>query len=304
MKKHANFRIFIFFATFLGSLLQSKAIFSQTAGNNTPNTNETMIVRIDKFYSKYLKRHVVIDVFLPPNYHQETANYPVLYANDGQDMVAVEMEKTLNKLYEGKEFPKILVIAVHTSSERLQEYGTSAMPDYKGRGSKAGKYTKFVMDELTPYIHQTYRVKKDANNTAFMGFSLGGLSAFDITWNHPYAFSKVGVFSGSFWWRKKAYEDGYDDENDRIMHNLIKQSSYKKGLKMWFEVGTKDETDDRNKNGIIDAIDDTLDIITELEKKGYKKETDMRYVCIEGGEHNQKTWAGCLPDFLTWAFAK
>ncbi len=263
-----------------------------------------MVVRIDKFYSKYLKRHVVLDVFLPPHYHQETEAYPVLYANDGQDMEGVKMENTLTGLYQDNKLPKIIVVAVHTCSERLQEYGTAAMPDYKGRGSKADKYTKFVMDELMPYIHQSYRVKKEATHTAFMGFSLGGLSAFDITWHHPYAFTKVGVFSGSFWWRKKAYEDGYDDENDRIMHNLIRQSSYKKGLKMWFEVGTADEKDDRNNNGIIDAIDDTLDLMTELEKKGYKKDADMRYLCIEGGEHNQKTWATCLPDFLTWAFVK
>lgn len=295
---------FYFFMLLNFLLLKANTVFSQQKKLLVTKSQNTMVVRIDKLYSKYLKRHVVIDVFLPPNYHQEADNYPVLYANDGQDMEAVKMKATLDSLYDGEKIPKIVVVAVHTCGERLQEYGTAAMPDYKGRGSKAAKYTKFVMEELKPYIHQTYRVRKDAANTAFMGFSLGGLSAFDITWNHPYAFSKVGVFSGSFWWRKKAYEDGYDDENDRIMHVQVRQSGYKKGLKMWFEVGTKDETDDRNKNGIIDAIDDTLDLMTELEKKGYKKEADIAYLCIEGGEHNQKTWANCLPNFLTWAFVK
>jgi hypothetical protein len=161
-----------------------------------------------------------------------------------------------------------------------------------------------VLDEMVPYIQQTYQVKKEAASTAFMGFSLGGLSAFDISWHHSYIFGKVGVFSGSFWWRKKAYEDGYDDYNDRIMQVLVRQGTYKKGLKMWFEVGTKDETDDRNNNGIIDAIDDTVDLITELEAKGYKKETDIDYLCIENGEHNHQTWSECLPKFLVWAFGK
>jgi enterochelin esterase-like enzyme len=259
-------------------------------------------VHIEKFYSKHLKRHVVIDIFLPPHYYQSQEKYAVLYANDGQDMTAVKMESTLNKLYEEHKIPHLIVVALHTNSERLQEYGTAAMPDYKGRGSKAGQYTKFILDEVLPYIQQTYRVKREAASTAFMGFSLGGLSAFDIAWHHSYIFGKVGVFSGSFWWRKKAYEDGYDDENDRIMQVLVRQGTYKKNFKMWLEVGTNDETDDRNKNGIIDAIDDTLDLIMELEKKGYKKDQDIQYLCLEGGEHNQKTWSECLPNFLIWAF--
>ncbi len=259
-------------------------------------------IHIEKFYSKHLKRHVVIDIFLPPQYYQSKENYPILYANDGQDMKAVKMEATLHKLYEEQKIPHIIVVALHTNKDRIQEYGTAAMPDYKGRGSKAAQYTKFILDEVLPYIQQTYRVKREAASTAFMGFSLGGLSAFDISWHHSYIFGKVGVFSGSFWWRKKAYEDGYDDENDRIMQVLVRQGTYKKGFKTWLQVGTKDETDDRNNNGIIDAIDDTLDIIIELEKKGYKKNLDIDYLCIEDGEHNQKTWSECLPTFLVWAF--
>ncbi len=266
------------------------------------NLQKTDIVRVSNFYSKHLKRIVTIDVFLPPAYYQSDDKYPVLYFNDGQDMPVVGMEEILNQLYNQAQLPPIVVVAIHTSHDRLQEYGTANTPDYKNRGSKAANYTDFVMHELLPYIHQTYRVYKDAQRNAFAGFSLGGLSAFDLVWQHPYAFSKVGVFSGSFWWRKKAYEDGYDDENDRIMHVTIRRSSLKKGLKFWLQVGTHDETDDRNNNGVIDAIDDTLDVIYELKRKGYKDD-DIKYLCIEGGEHNHHTWRKCLDDFLLWAFA-
>lgn len=276
--------------------------FAQNLTPDDSTNHKITTIRIEKFYSKHLKRHVVIDIFLPPNYYQTQEKYSILYANDGQDMKAVQMESTLTKLYNENKISHLIVVALHTSSERVQEYGTAAMPDYKGRGSKAAKYTKFVLDEVLPYIQQTYRVKRETVSTAFLGFSLGGLSAFDISWHNSYIFGKVGVFSGSFWWRKKAYEDGYDDENDRIMQVLVRNGSYKKGLKMWLEVGTKDETDDRNNNGIIDSIDDTLDLIKELDKKGYKKDLDYKYLCIEGGEHNQKTWSECMPDFLIWAF--
>lgn len=73
------------------------------------------------------------------------------------------------------------------------------------------------------------------------------------------------------------------------MHNKIRNSEHKNGLKFWFECGTNDEKADRNNNGIIDAIEDTLDLIKELKLKGYS-ENDIKYVEVEGGEHNFNTW--------------
>ena len=59
---------------------------------------------------------------------------------------------------------------------------------------------------------------------------------------------------------------------------------------------------DRNNNGIIDSIDDTLGLIEELEKKGYKNEKDIRYVNYEDGKHDVKTWGRAMPAFLKWGW--
>jgi hypothetical protein len=88
------------------------------------------------------------------------------------------------------------------------------------------------------------------------------------------------------------------------MHNQIKDAQSKPGLKFWFQTGTKDENSDRNKNGVIDSIDDTLDLIAELTKKGYRPLHDIVYFEMKGGEHNQHTWAQAMPQFLKWAFGK
>ncbi|NJL74190.1 MAG: hypothetical protein HC892_03255 [Saprospiraceae bacterium] len=87
------------------------------------------------------------------------------------------------------------------------------------------------------------------------------------------------------------------------MHDILHRSLKREGLQFWLQTGTKDEEEDRNKNGVIDSIDDTLDIIDELKRLGYS-ETAIRYVEVENGYHNPETWAGVLPDFLTWAFWK
>ncbi len=139
--------------------------------------------------------------------------------------------------------------------------------------------------------------------TAYAGFSLGGLSALDIAWNYPQYFNKMGVFSGSFWWRSKELDKGYTDA-DRIAHAMVRESTTKPNLKFWLQTGTNDETADRNNNGIIDSIDDTIDLIKELQAKGFKRPEDIRYLEVVGGSHNPETWAKAMPKFLCWAFGK
>ncbi len=175
-------------------------------------------------HSIYLHRNVVLEVVLPPNYEESSQLYKVLYMNDGQDLWRLRMTEVLEQVYRNTQVEPFILVAIHCG-ERVQEYGTAAQADYKHRGAKAGAYTSFMLEELLPYIQRKYRVKKGAENTALCGFSLGGLSAFDIVWHHPDIFGKVGVFSGSFWWRQKAYENHYNSKTPL-------NSGYKRGLKM------------------------------------------------------------------------
>jgi len=263
------------------------------------------VVRDDSLYSVPLSRSVRLDIILPPGYQQRTTHYPVLYLNDGQDLPRLRMQEVLDSLYAEQAIHPFVLVAVHTNADRIQEYGTAAQADYMKRGSKANLYADFVLTELLPYIQKHYRVASGPANTVFAGFSLGGLSAFDIAFHHPERFGKAGVFSGSFWWRSKKFNNAYDDETDRIMHSLVRKGTHNANQKFWFQTGTLDETSDRNNNGVIDSIDDTLDLIKELEKKGYSRDNNViRYVEVNGGHHNQETWSVVMPDFLTWAFGK
>ena len=262
--------------------------------------------RDDSLYSVPLQRAVHLDILLPPDYASSGKEYPVLYLNDGQDLARLRMTEVLDSLYQHKIIQPFVLVAIH-AGDRIQEYGTAAQADYMHRGSKAALYTNFVLTELLPYIKNHYRVSSEPAKSVFAGFSLGGLSAFDLVFHHPERFSRAGVFSGSFWWRSKSTEAGYRDETDRIMHDLVRKGPYSPTLKFWFETGTDDETSDRNNNGIIDSIDDTTDLIDELVKKGYQRDgnghpRDIRYVEIVGGQHNQQTWSNIMPDFLEWAF--
>jgi enterochelin esterase-like enzyme len=262
----------------------------------------TLVTETITISSTFLKRDVVIDCFLPKDV-QQPEQLSLLLINDGQNMGELGLAAMLDDLMGSGQIEKILCIAIYAGEERKMEYGTASTPDYKGRGAKAGAYTSFVFDELLPLIRSTYRVPS-FREKSFAGFSLGGLSALDIVWNHPEEFSRVGVFSGSLWWRTRSLEDNYNEDTDRIMHAQIREGGYYPWLKFYFETGVLDESMDRNNNGIIDSIDDTVSLIDELVAKGYKRDTDIMYTELPDGKHDVATWARTMPAFLKWGWGR
>lgn len=253
------------------------------------------------FDSKFLGRKVNLSIILPAHYQPSSQKYKLLLVNDGQDFPQLRLIQTLNHFYHSKIDLPLIIVGIHANEDRIFEYGVAYKPDFQKRGNKAGKYKNFIFAELMPYISGNYAISNKSADTFFCGFSLGGLSAFDISLAHPEIFSKVGVFSGSFWWRSRVLTSpSFNEKTDRIMHEVVKASKYNTGQKFWLQVGTKDETADRNKNGIIDSIDDTQDLINELVKIGYSLSNEIEFVEVKDGEHNFKTWSEQFPVFLEW----
>ncbi|MCB0741529.1 MAG: alpha/beta hydrolase-fold protein [Chitinophagaceae bacterium] len=252
--------------------------------------------------SVYLGRTVTIDFYFPQQL-KESTSVSLLLINDGQDLAKLAFAPMLENLYATDAVASpLLIAAIHCGPDRKNEYGVAGVPDFKGRGAKAGAYTSFVFEELIPFIRDEFEMMSFSEK-AFAGFSLGGLSALDIVWHHPQEFSKVGVFSGSLWWRSvDQTAKKYDNQQHRIMHQQIRKGSFAPWLKFFFQCGSLDEKMDRNKNGVIDSIDDTLDLIKELVAKGYQRETAIRYVEIKNGTHSVETWFQALPIFLKWGW--
>lgn len=251
--------------------------------------------------SVYLKRTVEIEMYSPEGLlGNECVN--LLLLNDGQDLAQMDFEGILHTLYEKWKIEPTIVVGIKAGDERVLEYGVANKPDFKKRGNKAQAYTDFVIKELLPFVQGEAGLTINGKRV-FAGFSLGGLTAFDIAWNNEQYFDAVGVFSGSFWWRKKDLNAGYTDD-DRILHQLIRETETPPNLKFWLMTGTQDELADRNQNFIIDSIDDTIDVVKELMKKGYKRPDDIFYFEMVGGKHDVPTWGKAMPKFLEWAFGK
>ena len=260
-----------------------------------------VLVENIKIDSKWLKREVTIDCYLPVSV-ANPSQLGLLLINDGQNLEEMGFTGMLEYLYAAGELQPLLCVGIHAGVERKMEYGVSGVKDYLGRGARAADHASFVLDELIPFIKTKYNIAAFSEQ-GYAGFSLGGLTALDTVWKHPDQFSKAGIFSGSLWWRSKDQDDSdYDDKRHRIMHQQIIKGNYHAGLKFFFQCGNKDETKDRNNNGIIDSIDDTIDLIKELEKKGYRLHEDIFYLELPEGSHDIPTWASAMPVFLKWAW--
>src|SRR5258708_29171907 len=129
---------------------------------------------------------------------------------------------------------------------------------------------------------------------------MGGLGALGAAGRRPQVVGFGGIFSGSLWWRADNSSVAAQQAS-RIAHRRVRETKARPELRLWFQAGTRDETADRDGNGVIDAIQDTTELVDELVAKGFRRGDDVAYHESDGGEHHESTWARALPEFLRWA---
>ncbi len=252
-----------------------------------------------EFYSGALGRKVRLSIILPPYYRLSVlSRYPVVLLNDGQDFPQLQLLDRLQAAYAKTDLRPRIIVGMHADEGRMREYGVSTTMDHAGRGDLAVAYRRFVTTELLPWLRHEFRISRRRQDIAMGGFSLGGLSAFDIAWQHAHTFGSVGCFSASFWMRSAPFRREAPDL-DRIVPDLIKNAAQAPNLDYWFMAGDCEEASDRNGNGVIDVIDDTQDVIAALRHQGIS-EGSIGYVEVIGGEHNQRTWGPLVMEWLQW----
>ncbi len=256
----------------------------------------------DSVYSRHLQKHIDLTILSTP-VPKDKSSFNLLLLNDGQDLEQLRVKKIMDSLNSKKLLQPLVVVAIN-AFDRMQEYGVAGYPDYQNNGIAAEKYAAFIDDELISFIKKNSGVRK-FNSITIAGCSLGGLSAFDVAWDHADKIDKVGVFSGSFWYRDKDSKDAdYSDDKDRLIINKIRSSRKRPHLKYWFYAGDQEETSDRDKDGIIDVVDDTKDLVDLIKSKNVCPPDDIVYTEFREGKHNYETWSAVFPQFLLWADGK
>jgi predicted alpha/beta superfamily hydrolase len=250
----------------------------------------------------------------------DTRRHDVLYANDGQDMEAVGLEDALRALdAEGVALP--IVVAIDMPRDRMGAYGLSdraharsvvAQTKYGPVGTRAQAYSNWVARVLVPYIDAHYRTRHSRRGRAVMGWSLGALNAFDLGWNYPELFATVGAFSPSFWLSAER-SDAAAVQRTRLALRMV-EAGPRHRTRWWIAAGEREETDDRDGDGLVDAVDDARDVAIALGKAGARANLDwtrnperdaqVAFAAVAAGEHDQATWKRMLPAFLRWRYGR
>lgn len=272
-----------------------------------------------------------VRAYLPPGYDPRPATgYPVLYVNDGQDMEAVGLQATLAALHAAGAIRPVIVVAIDMPPDRMAGYGLSdreagrsivAGTKYGPVGARAHAYSEWVAHVLVPLVDARYATRARPEARAVLGWSLGAVSAFNLAWQYPEVFGRVGAFSPSFWLSAES-GDAASVQRSRLAHAMVDAGKPRAGMQAFIAVGTREETDDRDGDGTIDAVDDALDLVEGWQAgnragKGLRQSgltvnphhairanrADVAFFLLHEGRHDQPSWKRMLPEFLRWAYA-
>lgn len=196
----------------------------EDTGGPTSTAAWNVSVMSESFYMPQLDANRRIWIYLPPDYFTSTKNYKVLYMHDGQNVFDQstsfagewQVDETLNALFDDGDEGCIAVAIDNGGVNRLEEYSPWAMPDYGVSGS-GEDYMAFIVSTLKPFVDANYRTLPDRASTGLMGSSMGGLISHygGITYNN--VFSRIGIFSPSYWVSDSCFQITEDTPHDGEM---------------------------------------------------------------------------------------
>ena len=264
--------LFISFLSFF--LVSNSSVFGQDNDERKSTKSKNVSILEKEFVIKNLNAiSHKIWVYLPPNYETSKEKYPVIYMHDAQNLFDDKtsfvgewgVDEILNEYFDktGKGF---IVVGVENGGEkRIEEY--TPWKHEKYGGGKGEVYIQFLVTELKPYIDKKYRTKPQANQTAIIGSSLGGLISFYGGLQYPSTFGKIGALSTSFWFSENVID-------------FAKEKAKLKKTKLYLLVGEQEGGS---------MVPDTKKMSKLLPEFGFKK-NNLKTKIVPEGKHNEVFW--------------
>ncbi len=205
-------------------------VSTQTAFNN--DKKGTVAVVEDSFHMPQLNRTRRICVYLPPNYYTQVGKkYPVLYLQEGETLFQKsatqdewEVDETLDKLVTEGNYGCIVVGIEGGGVNMMNEYSPWLNTTY-GVGGQGAAYMTFIVNTLKPFIDQHFSTNPIREYTGIGGSGFGALISLYGATEYQHVFSKVLLFSPSFWF------------SEIPLKNHILGKGKQSSIKMYFMVG-------------------------------------------------------------------
>jgi predicted alpha/beta superfamily hydrolase len=265
--------------------------------NQTYQNEFGTLYRFGEFPSKWVNSRT-IDVWKPTGI-QPDKRYPVLYMQDGQNIITPEtsttgiswgVAETLYRLVQIGEIQPHWVVGVwHDGVRRWNEY----MPQqalnaeqtmafqHKFAERLAGElrgvaYLRFLVQELKTWVDATFATLPQAETTTIMGSSMGGLSALNALSTYPQVFGAAGCLS-SHWTAGEQWLVSYFEQ---VLPMAGKHRIY-------FDYGTQ------GLDAHYEVWQLRMDDVMRL--KGYQRGTDWLTEKFVGANHHERDWRERLP---------
>jgi len=213
-------------------------------------------------HSKILGEERHLRIYLPAGYEKNDARYPVAYFHDGFEFFERTAARDImdNMTFEKKIHPLIAVFIqpVH----RDDEYS----------GKLQDKYTRFIVDELFPFMDKGYRTRAEPNGRAQFGISNGGNIALWLVASKPEKTGKAAAFSSN-------------------VENTIYKAFKEKGCsyqEIYLDLGTYD-------------LPELIPMVKNLKNLLDRKTCNVIFHEYPEG-HNWKFWQKHMPDALIYLF--
>jgi len=200
-----------------------------------------------------------LQIYLPPDYDQTSARYPVLYLQDGSDYVKRARAAVIadQLITEGRLSPFIIVFV--DPVERMREYWLN------------DRFAEFMATELVPFIDGRFRTRAERNARALLGASLGGVISYWTGLKYPDLFARIGGQSCSFW---------IDNEREVAALAALPQFNQQRPMRFYLDTGLLEPTWEASRR-----------VRVMLAAKGYP----ITYHEQEAG-HNWTSWRDQIAD--------
>jgi predicted alpha/beta superfamily hydrolase len=251
-------------------------------------------VRLHELTSAVLGASRRVWIYLPPHYERDgDRRFPVLYLQDGQNVFdgatafiagrEWEVDEAAERLIgEGRIEPLIVVAVENGGVRRVDEY-TPTRDASLGQGGGLERYSRMLREELKPWVDATFRTRPEPGCTGIAGSSLGAVAALELALRHPDVFGRVGALSVSASW------------DERVLARSVDALASRPDLRIWLDIGTR-ESDT--------AVVEARLLRDALVRKGWHEGSDLRYLEVEDGRHDESAWAKRVPEVLEFLYPR
>lgn len=253
-------------------------------GQSTANAQVQMLT--DSFYLPHLYRYRRIWLYLPPDYQsQPQKRYPVIYMHDGQNLFdnltafagEWQVDESMSQLHAEGDHGAIIVGIDNGGQHRLSEYSPWLNPTYGG--GQGDFYINSIVYTLKPYIDQHYRTDTSRAGTAMIGSSMGGLISQYAAMKYQNVFSKVGVFSPSFWFHSNIYAQ-------------VRDVGRQQAMRFYYYAGGAESA------SMVTQVSQMNNLMAQ---NGFSTH-ELKLTIRSDGQHSESYWAAAFKPAYLWLF--